>query len=362
MAARRSRSGSAASPAPAGRATRLRPRSCPRRCTGCRRGNRRRCSARSPSTSSSRTSPSSTTGSGAGSRRNARVASSASRWPRRSRGSATRESPRRSCRPRPRGSRSSSSSRRIPPRRRGGRSLASHQRIAGLLHALDDPELPPSGRGEVEDSLAEEITILWQTDELRSRRPRVVDEIRQGLWFVERGLWEAAPSLLADWRVRLPGTPLRFGTWIGADLDGNPSVGPDTVEEAVERAHALALRLYAREVRELAVRWGMAEGVAGADPAVGEVPLDPELNRNEPYRRRLTVMWERLEADGYRVRDRARGRARAPRREPPRARWRTHRRRWARGATAAGRRLRPPPRDARAPRPRAVPCASRTRG
>ena len=176
--------------------------------------------------------------------------------------------------------------------------LASHQRIAGLLRALDDAELTPSGRSEVEDSLAEEITILWQTDEVRSRRPRVVDEIRQGLWFVERGLWEAAPRLLAAWRVRLPGSPLRFGTWIGADLDGNPSVGPDTVEEAVERAHALALGLYRREVRELAVAWGMAADVA--DPAVGDVPaLDPEQNAGEPYRRRLTAIWERLGADGY---------------------------------------------------------------
>jgi phosphoenolpyruvate carboxylase len=178
--------------------------------------------------------------------------------------------------------------------------LASHQRVAELLRALDDPELPASSRGEVEDSLAEEITILWQTDEVRSRRPRVVDEIRQGLWFVERGLWEAAPRLLAAWRVRLPGTPLRFGTWIGADLDGNPSVGPDTVEEALDRAHELALALYRREVRELALSWGMAAGVAGADPEVGDVPgLDPEQNAGEPYRRRLTAMWERLGADGY---------------------------------------------------------------
>jgi len=178
--------------------------------------------------------------------------------------------------------------------------LASHQRIAGLLRTLDDPELPPSGRGEAEDALAEEITILWQTDEVRSRRPRVVDEIRQGLWFVERGLWEAAPRLLGAWRARLPGSPLRFGTWIGGDLDGNPSVGPDTVEAALERARALALELYRREVRALAVSWGMAAAVAGADLAVGDVPgLPPERNAGEPYRRRLTAIWDRLGADGY---------------------------------------------------------------
>ena len=253
------------------------------------------------STSSSRTSPSSTTGSAAGAPPSARAACSASRWPRRSRGSATPGSPRTSC---------SEAAARVsvelvltahPTEATRRTILASHQRVAGApARRSTTRSWRPSSRAEVEDALAEEITILWQTDEVRSRRPRVVDEIRQGLWFVERGLWEAAPRLLAAWRVRLPGSPLRFGTWIGGDLDGNPSVGPDTVEEAVERAHALALTLYRREVRELAVAWGMAAGVAGADPAVGDVPgLDPEQNADEPYRRRLTAIWERLGADGY---------------------------------------------------------------
>ena len=54
---------------------------------------------------------------------------------------------------------------------------------------------PASERRRVEDALAEEITLLWQTDELRSKRPRVVDEIRQGLWFFEQSFWNAVPDL-----------------------------------------------------------------------------------------------------------------------------------------------------------------------
>ncbi len=146
--------------------------------------------------------------------------------------------------------------------------LASHQRIAALLRALDDPELPPSGRAEVEDSLAEEITILWQTDEVRSRRPRVVDEIRQGLWFLERGLWEAAPRLLATWRARLPGSPLRFGTWIGADLDGNPiGRAGDRRGGARAGARAGAGALSARGAR---ARGGVGDGRAGGRRRPGD--------------------------------------------------------------------------------------------
>ena len=64
--------------------------------------------------------------------------------------------------------------------------LQAHQRLATALRRLDDPELPHSSERRVHEQIAEEVTILWQTDEVRSRRPRVVDEIRHGLWFYEQ--------------------------------------------------------------------------------------------------------------------------------------------------------------------------------
>ena len=103
--------------------------------------------------------------------------------------------------------------------------LAAHLRLSRLLAQLDDPSLTPARRRRLEASLAEEVTLLWQTDEVRSRRPRVVDEIRHGLWFFEQSLLRVSELLLADYRRLLPDAPapFRFGTWIGGDLDGNPS-------------------------------------------------------------------------------------------------------------------------------------------
>ena len=106
--------------------------------------------------------------------------------------------------------------------------LLAHIRIEAQLVQLDDVLLSPAERQAAERRIAEEVTLLWQTDEVRHDRLRVTDEIRHGLWFFEHSLMAAATDLVGEWRERLPGAPppLRFGTWIGGDLDGNPSAGP----------------------------------------------------------------------------------------------------------------------------------------
>ena len=191
--------------------------------------------------------------------------------------------------------------------------LAAHLRLAGFLAELDDPRLPASRRGEIEAALAEEVTALWQTDEVREKRLGVVDEIRNGLWFFEQSLFEAAPRLLAEYRERLPDAqaPFRFGTWIGGDQDGNPNAGPETVEEALERARALALGRYRDEVRALAAALGISSSLVGASRELLESIARDEAelpdyaaaigsqNEGEPYRRKLSFVWWRLGNDAY---------------------------------------------------------------
>ncbi len=148
---------------------------------------------------------------------------------------------------------------------------------------------------------------------MREQRPRVRDEIRHGLWFFERSLWDAAPQLLAEYRARLPGapSPVRFGSWIGGDQDGNPAAGPETIEAALETARALALARHRAEVRALAEALGMSASLVGVSPElVASIARDerelPDYaaaigsqNEGEPYRRKLSFVWWRLGNDGY---------------------------------------------------------------
>src|SRR5581483_1757236 len=120
--------------------------------------------------------------------------------------------------------------------------LLAHIRIAEELYRLDDPRLLPSELREAEARIPEEVTLLWQTDEVRHDRLRITDEIRHGLWFFEHSLLTAAAELLGEWRERLPGAPppLLFGSWIGGDMDGNPAAGPASIAEALDRARTVA--------------------------------------------------------------------------------------------------------------------------
>ncbi len=191
--------------------------------------------------------------------------------------------------------------------------LLAQIRIAEELALLDDPRLSAAEVTEVEERLAEEITLLWQTDEVRHDRLRVTDEIRHGLWYFEHSLMDAATALYGEWRERVPGSPppLRFGSWIGGDLDGNPSAGPASIAEALDRARSLALERYRAEVRALAVAVASARSlVQVSDELAASLARDenelPEYaaeigarNELEPYRRKLSFMWWRLGNDGY---------------------------------------------------------------
>src|SRR3954451_24008565 len=180
--------------------------------------------------------------------------------------------------------------------------LAAHQRIAELLDR-DDPE----------ELLLAEISALWQADEVRSRRPRVVDEIRNGHWFFERSLIDAAERLLAEFRRRVPDAPVPFyfGTWIGGDADGNPNTSAETLAEARRRARELLRLRYRGEVRALAMELGISSRLASvSDELVQSIAHDEaeladytqeigDQNLDEPYRRKLSFVWHRLDADLY---------------------------------------------------------------
>jgi phosphoenolpyruvate carboxylase len=117
---------------------------------------------------------------------------------------------------------------------------------------LEDEQLLPRERQELEQKLRAELTALWETEFLKSRRPTVLDEVARGLSLAPR-LVETIPRVYATMRnalaaaypesdFRLP-VFLRFGTWIGGDRDGNPNVTAAITAQTLLRLRSAAIQI-----------------------------------------------------------------------------------------------------------------------
>lgn len=176
--------------------------------------------------------------------------------------------------------------------------LQKHNRLAALLSQRDARDLTPFERREVQRALRRDITSCWLTDEIRRTKPTPVDEARGGLAYIEETLWDVVPRflrLLDDALQRFTGhplplaaSPIRFGSWMGGDRDGNPYVTADVTRKVCLLARRQAISLYARDLRVLASELSMTACHDALRTRAGHAP--------EPYRALLDSVQERLDA------------------------------------------------------------------
>ncbi len=133
--------------------------------------------------------------------------------------------------------------------------------ISTEIDRLDYLELLPGEAQTARDAIRQHIEILWLTESVRSQRPKVIDEVRQGLEVVEGSLFEVVPELYSlvtsslreiypDHQWNLPPI-LRFGSWIGGDRDGHPEVTARVTIETVALHQATVLRHYLTQAHSL---------------------------------------------------------------------------------------------------------------
>ena len=178
--------------------------------------------------------------------------------------------------------------------------LQKHNRIAQILAFRDRPDLTPEEQEGSLGDLQREIASAWQTDEVRRTRVTPLDEVRAGLVIFEQSLWDALPrylravdrALTAATGTPLPRdvAPIRFGSWIGGDRDGNPSITPEVTRQATWLARWQAADLFLRDIVVL-----RSELSLSATHASGELRARVGDAR-EPYRVLLAEVRARLEA------------------------------------------------------------------
>jgi phosphoenolpyruvate carboxylase len=189
-------------------------------------------------------------------------------------------------------------------------------RVFGVLRELD--EVSHADPHDAQRRLRATVQELWGSDELRAISLTVLDEVRGGLVHFVSTLAETVPRIYRDLEDALaefyPGERfevpplLSFGSWIGGDRDGNPFVTPATTLQALELMREQCLHFLEGRVGLLAGRLSLSDRVGS--PAAGLEPILSEgaqlfsdlalqlaaINPEEPYRRALTFVRERVRA------------------------------------------------------------------
>jgi phosphoenolpyruvate carboxylase len=176
------------------------------------------------------------------------------------------------------------------------RLVQKHNRIAAALAARDRPDLTPAEQEDQVTAIRREIATAWETGDVRQQRPTPIDEVRSGLIVFEQSLWDALPAYVRslDRALRactgrgLPvhAAPIRFGSWIGGDRDGNPNVTPQVTRRACLLSRRAAAGLYLRELDALRDELSLESGTPELRAVGGE--------GREPYRVLLRTVRARM--------------------------------------------------------------------
>ena len=196
--------------------------------------------------------------------------------------------------------------------------LRKRLRVSRQLELLDGLPLSDSFARDCEENILTEITAMWQTDDVRHKKPSVADEIRTGARYFQLSLFETLPRLYEELAAAFqtvygktldaPHMPivLSFGSWIGGDRDGNPFVTADSTHEALAFARDIALQHYIGETRLLARRLSVSRHQVSALPELGlkiakyinEIGAPADMQRSpeaEWYRTLMLLLAARLE-------------------------------------------------------------------
>jgi phosphoenolpyruvate carboxylase len=198
--------------------------------------------------------------------------------------------------------------------------LRKEQAIVSHLVDLLNPEMTPQETSTALQNIRLLITTGWQTGEHPSEQMTVADELEHVLFFVTDVLYRSMPPFYEDLRsaidrvygdegknLELP-TLVRFSSWVGGDMDGNPNVNAKTIRATLARQRSLILDLYFKECAAISGKLSQSTDRA----TFGQGMLDrikeyegifpnayhavPARHRDMPYRIFLRLVQQRLQS------------------------------------------------------------------
>ena len=195
--------------------------------------------------------------------------------------------------------------------------LEKYRKIYLLLRELEQSRWTERERTALIGDLRDQIELVWMTGELHLEKPTVQHEVSRGLHFFDEALFDKAPEMLALIDAALeryyPGQNFelppffQFGSWIGGDRDGNPSVTTRVTGWTLRQNALAALRHYSTRITDLARALSITERALPVPPdfqvelaralgGSGEAGAITKRNPGEPYRQYLSIVLRKLDA------------------------------------------------------------------
>ena len=190
--------------------------------------------------------------------------------------------------------------------------------VSRLIEQRSESRRTEADRRRIDRRIEELVEAIWQTDELRHVRPEPLDEARAVLYYLDLTVREAIPELLDEMQAALRSigqalptdrVPIRFGSWVGGDRDGNPNVSPATTDLVLGLQRRRALEILVDEVGALGHELSISTRVHGVSDELREAvdadrpalkDVQGRIDWSEPYRVRCEAIRRRLvaSADG----------------------------------------------------------------
>lgn len=158
--------------------------------------------------------------------------------------------------------------------------LRKQQQIARMLLDRLDPSITPAERRATWEQVRTELTSGWQTEEHPRERLTVADEREHVLFFLAEILYRILPGFYEELAASIEKTfgttltprelprVLRFGSWVGGDMDGAPDVHAKTIRETLQRQQLVIVNAYYLEVQRLGERLSQSASRVGVSKAL----------------------------------------------------------------------------------------------
>ena len=153
------------------------------------------------------------------------------------------------------------------------------------------------------------ITQLWYTREVRSTKPNPIDEVKSLIYYLDILYKDVYQKIVDDEEItnKAKNFELKFGSWVGADKDGNPYVTTKITKQALEIYSNQILNIYKEKIVKFSEEFSISTDFVDSPKMLTKkidkykkiLPKDykhyKRVNYDEPFRIFLSLVFHRLD-------------------------------------------------------------------